>query len=106
MTHVPIAFIDRGDGLRLAFRKREGRRPTIVFLPGYASDMEGTKALALDRRHDRKDLARGALFVARALVPPKVARGPRVGVAYAKAWADKPLRFWWQGHPSVSATRS
>ena len=48
MTDTQVQFLDRGDGLRLAFRKREGQGPTIVFLPGYASDMEGTKALALD----------------------------------------------------------
>jgi pimeloyl-ACP methyl ester carboxylesterase len=35
-------------GCRLAFRHRRGRRPTIVFLPGYASDMDGSKATALD----------------------------------------------------------
>jgi DNA-3-methyladenine glycosylase len=61
-----------------------------------------TRALALDRRHDRQDLARGALYVAAALVPPQIARGPRIGVAYAGAWAPKPLRFWWRDHPSVS----
>jgi pimeloyl-ACP methyl ester carboxylesterase len=33
---------------RLAHHHREGRGPTILFLPGYMSDMEGTKALALD----------------------------------------------------------
>ena len=43
-----MQFVDRGDSLRLAFRKREGRGPKIVFLPGYASDMEGAKAVALD----------------------------------------------------------
>lgn len=32
----------------LAHHHREGREPTILFLPGYASDMAGTKALALD----------------------------------------------------------
>jgi pimeloyl-ACP methyl ester carboxylesterase len=32
----------------LAHHQREGRGPTLVFLPGYASDMAGTKALALD----------------------------------------------------------
>ncbi len=48
MTDTQVQFLDRGDGLRLAFRKREGQGPTIVFLPGYASDMEGSKALALD----------------------------------------------------------
>jgi pimeloyl-ACP methyl ester carboxylesterase len=35
-------------GLRLAVRYRPGRGPTIVFLPGYMSDMEGSKAAALD----------------------------------------------------------
>jgi DNA-3-methyladenine glycosylase len=63
-----------------------------------------TQALALDRRHDRKDLARGDLFVAAALVPPRVARGPRIGVGYAGAWANKPLRFWWRDHAAVSRT--
>ena len=33
---------------RLAYHLTEGAGPTIVFLPGYASDMEGTKALALE----------------------------------------------------------
>ena len=36
------------DGRRVAYRKRDGALPTLVFLPGYASDMEGAKALALD----------------------------------------------------------
>ena len=35
------------DGRRIAFRKLEGSGPTIVFLPGYMSDMEGGKATAL-----------------------------------------------------------
>ena len=32
----------------LAYHKTEGAGPTVVFLPGYGSDMEGTKALALE----------------------------------------------------------
>jgi len=43
-----LAYLDSGDGPRLAHRKRVGTGPTIFFLPGYASDMEGSKALALD----------------------------------------------------------
>ncbi|WP_395621988.1 alpha/beta fold hydrolase [Sphingomonas daechungensis] len=43
-----LQFLDAGDGQRLAYRKRDGRGPTLVFLPGYASDMEGSKAVALD----------------------------------------------------------
>jgi pimeloyl-ACP methyl ester carboxylesterase len=33
----------------LAYRKRDGTGPTLLFLPGYASDMEGAKAQAVDR---------------------------------------------------------
>ena len=40
-------FVDRGDGTALAVRHQRGDAPTIVFLPGYASDMRGTKAEAL-----------------------------------------------------------
>ncbi len=43
-------WIARAAGLKLAFRHRAGTsgKPTIVFLPGYASDMLGGKAIALD----------------------------------------------------------
>ena len=37
----------RADGVRLAYRHLQGRGPTLVFLPGYKSDMEGSKAQAL-----------------------------------------------------------
>ena len=37
----------RADGIRLAFRHVLGRQPTLVFLPGYKSDMQGGKAQAL-----------------------------------------------------------
>jgi DNA-3-methyladenine glycosylase len=61
-----------------------------------------TRALGLDRRHDRRDLARGALFISRFRRAPKLATGPRIGVDYAGDWAAAPLRFWWDGHPAVS----
>jgi DNA-3-methyladenine glycosylase len=61
-----------------------------------------TRALAIDRRHDRRDLARGTLFVAAHESPPELAIGPRVGVDYAGAWAGEPLRFAWPAHPAVS----
>ena len=56
MTDPGIDFLDRGDGLRLAFRKREGRGPALFFLPGYASDMEGAKAVAIDAFAARRGL--------------------------------------------------
>jgi len=36
------------DRPRLAFHHSPGQGPTILFLPGYASDMQGSKALALE----------------------------------------------------------
>lgn len=44
-----IQMIDRADGIRLAATYLPGRGPTILFLPGYMSDMSGTKAQALMR---------------------------------------------------------
>ncbi len=46
---MTLSLIDRGDGIRLAARFRPGAGPVLVFLPGYASDMTGDKASALDQ---------------------------------------------------------
>ncbi len=43
-----LRFIERA-GVRIACRFRPGDGPTIVFLPGYGSDMAGQKAVALDK---------------------------------------------------------
>lgn len=40
-------YLDRSGRPRLAYRHVAGRGPTIVFLPGYMSDMAGGKATAL-----------------------------------------------------------
>jgi pimeloyl-ACP methyl ester carboxylesterase len=47
MTQLPPQFHTRADGVRLAYRHLPGEGPTIVFLPGYMSDMQGGKAQAL-----------------------------------------------------------
>jgi pimeloyl-ACP methyl ester carboxylesterase len=39
--------IDRGDGIELAWARVAGASPTIVFLPGFRSDMTGDKAASL-----------------------------------------------------------
>lgn len=56
MAATGLSFLDV-DGRRIAYRLREGASPTLVFFPGYASDMEGTKALALDAFAERSGLA-------------------------------------------------
>lgn len=54
-----LAYFDPGDGRRIAYRYRapKGSAPTVLFLPGYASDMEGTKAIALDAFAERRGQA-------------------------------------------------
>jgi pimeloyl-ACP methyl ester carboxylesterase len=42
-----LQFHAMHDGRRIAFRHAPGSGPTIVFLPGYRSDMAGSKATAL-----------------------------------------------------------
>ncbi|WP_171126472.1 MULTISPECIES: carboxylesterase [unclassified Ruegeria] len=41
-------FLDTAQGRRLAYHKSEGAGPTVVFLGGLKSDMEGTKAVHLE----------------------------------------------------------
>ncbi len=47
LVEKPPEFVTRQDGIRLAYRHVHGRGPTVVFLPGYMSDMQGGKAQAL-----------------------------------------------------------
>ena len=49
--------LDRGDGVKLAWSKLEGRSPTVVFLPGYGSDMTGDKATVLAAFCERRGQA-------------------------------------------------
>ncbi len=41
-------MLDRGDGTELAYALTPGQAPTVVFLPGFMSDMTGDKALAVE----------------------------------------------------------
>jgi pimeloyl-ACP methyl ester carboxylesterase len=47
MRHEQTGRLDRGDGVELAWAHLPGRGPTVVFLPGFKSDMTGDKATAL-----------------------------------------------------------
>lgn len=51
-----LAYLDVA-GRRIAYRLRAGPGTTLVFLPGYASDMEGAKALALDSFAEQRGVA-------------------------------------------------
>jgi len=43
-----VQHLTRPDGETLAFKRVDGDGPTVVWIGGFRSDMEGTKALALD----------------------------------------------------------
>ncbi|MBU6397975.1 MAG: alpha/beta hydrolase [Rhodospirillales bacterium] len=43
-----MPFVTRLSGIELAYEFLDGEGPVLMFCPGYASDMEGTKALALE----------------------------------------------------------
>lgn len=47
-THSPARFAG-ADGRQIAYHSVAGKSPGVVFCGGYASDMQGTKASALDR---------------------------------------------------------
>ena len=48
ITARTALYLEKPDGARLAYHKRDGCGPTLVFLGGFMSDMTGTKALALE----------------------------------------------------------
>jgi len=80
----------------------------LLGLPDDAAVARGpgklTRALGLDRSHDRRALDDDTLFVARGTRPRAIEVGPRIGVDYAGRWARELLRFTIAGHPSVSRT--
>jgi len=64
-----------------------------------------TRALAIDRSHNRADLcAPGALFIeaGETVRDRDVVRGPRIGVDYAGPWARRPWRLGVRGSPALS----
>lgn len=63
-----------------------------------------SRAMGIDRSLYGADLCGGTLFLTQdpAPQPFEIVRRPRIGVAYAGAWADAALRFLIGGNPYVS----
>ena len=101
-----------------AVTEREGYPAAVLIRalepePGVEGRTDGPgrlcRALGIDRSLDGVDLAGDRLYVEAGERPPAisepagaVASGPRIGVAYAGAWAALPWRFWLPGSSCVS----
>jgi DNA-3-methyladenine glycosylase len=89
---VLVRALEIDAGVELARRRRGTRAPDrrLASGPGNVG-----QALGVDRRLNGTDLLEGPVrILPRVGRRPTLRRGPRVGVAYAGAWADRPLRFW------------
>lgn len=63
-----------------------------------------TRALGIDLSHYGHDLCSDELHLlaSESDPAPEIVSRPRVGVAYAQEWAEKPLRFYIAGNPFIS----
>ncbi len=64
-------------------------------------------AMGIDRTFDRADLLGDRIWIEganRQILPSAIARGPRIGIAYAMEWVEKPWRFWLKDNLFVSRT--
>ena len=101
----PVEGIDVMTQLRGQHRKRQA--PKIRDVDLCSGPAKLCQALAIDRALDGEDLiSSDRLFIEKTrgrLYPQKgIVKGPRVGVAYAGSWAQKPLRFFIKDNPHVS----
>src|SRR3954452_17992893 len=61
-------------------------------------------ALGIDRSFDKADLRGDRVWIEEGVSISRrsIARGPRLGLAYAENWVMKPWRFWVKDNPFVS----
>jgi DNA-3-methyladenine glycosylase len=104
---VLIRAIEPTHGLPIILANRPGFTKPKDLCSGPAKVCQ---ALAVDRNHDGLDLTvSDQLWLetppakqADKLADYKIVTGPRVGIAYAQDWKDKPLRYGLSGHPCLS----
>jgi DNA-3-methyladenine glycosylase len=79
---VLVRAVEPGRGVRGPAGERRGDGPGRL-----------TRLLDIDRRHYGAPLDEAPVTIHAGPPPAAVVRGPRIGVAYAGAWASAPLRF-------------
>lgn len=108
MHHCFNAVVE-SEGVGAAVLVR-GVEPIQGIAPSVRTDGPGRvcKAMGITLADNRTLLTeRESLWIekASAVSARQVARGPRIGVEYAGAWAKKPYRFWVKGSLGVSLPR-
>jgi DNA-3-methyladenine glycosylase len=89
---VLIRALALDEGIDLARRRRGSAVPDrrLASGPGNVG-----RALGVDRAQNGVDLLSGPVRIERrAGRGPRTSRGPRIGVAYAGAWAARHMRYW------------
>lgn len=102
--HHCVNVVTGAEGVAAAVLIR-ALEPLEGIAPGVRTDGPGKlcQALGITRADNRLDLRGDTLFLEPGPRVPAsdLARGPRIGVAYAGAWADKPYRLWVRSkHPA------
>ena len=49
LAESPVQYVSSSPNEFIAYRQTQGKSPGVIFLPGLMSNMEGTKATALER---------------------------------------------------------
>jgi DNA-3-methyladenine glycosylase len=89
---VLIRAVAIDEGLDIARQRRGERVPALRLASGPGNV---GSAFGIDRGLNGADLIDGPVRVEPRLGgAPRVSRGPRIGVAYAGPWAERPLRYW------------
>ncbi len=105
---VLIRALEPTEGVDLMFDRRAAARRETDLCSGPA---RLAQALRIDRTDDGRDLRTDpSLFIeqlrSRGLPDARIAVSARIGVAYAGSWSARPLRFFVEGNPHVSPTRT
>ena len=106
-TAALVRALEPNEGIDLMHDLRNGNHDASNLCAGPAKLCQ---ALAIDRELDGMDLVHSdTLFVEklrqRAYPKSHIVTGPRVGIAYAEEWTQKPLRFSLKDNPCVSKSR-
>jgi DNA-3-methyladenine glycosylase len=96
---VLIRAVALDEGVALARSRRGDHLPErrLAAGPGNVA-----RAFGIDRSLDGADLLAGPVRIVDGGAAGQISRRPRVGVAYAGAWADRPYRFLVTDDPHVS----